>query len=229
MRYYWYMVAAVLVSWIILRAVFTIRRRLRRRPTRTSRIWTLLALRPLGLPYFPAITACELFLATTYTFGTIALSIFGSYFAGVVDYANPTGMVAVAQLPLIVGLVGRNSVLSKLTGVSYDHINYLHRTSGRVCFLGGLAHTIGWWLDRGLGKHAWTWRIYTAIPAMAGLTVLTLFSFRTIRNRFHQLFRDVHIIAAVVFLVMTWFHTPEYRIWVWVSRLHTHQPDISPP
>ncbi|BEJ14387.1 hypothetical protein CspHIS471_0401540 [Cutaneotrichosporon sp. HIS471] len=219
MRYYWYMVGAIVLSWILLRGIFALRRRVFRRPTKTSRTWTVLTVRPLGLRYFPALTANEFFLVTVYTIGTIALSIFGSYFAGVVDYANPTGMVAVAQLPLIVGLIGRNNLLSTLTGASYDHINYLHRTAGRVCFLGGLAHTYGWWFSRGLGKHAWTWRIYTAIPAMAGLTILTFFSFRAIRNRYHQLFRDVHIVAALMFLIMTYFHTPEYRIWVWPALL----------
>ncbi|GMK58642.1 hypothetical protein CspeluHIS016_0600840 [Cutaneotrichosporon spelunceum] len=218
MRYYWYMVGAVVLGWILLRLVFALRRRLVRRAA-TSRTWTLLTVRPLGLPFFPAITASELFLVVGYTVATVALSVFGSYFAGVIDYSNPTGMVAVAQLPLIVGLVGRNSVLSTLTGVSYDHINYLHRTSGRVCFLGSLAHTYGWLFSRGLGKHAWTWRVYTAIPAMAGLTVLTFFSFRAIRNRYHQLFRDAHIVAALMFLIMTYFHTPEYRIWVWPALL----------
>lgn len=227
MRYYWYMCGAVLVSWILFRAIFALRRRFQPHPKRTSRIWTLLTVRPLGLPYVPAMTLSEVFLVTAYTVCTITLSVYGSYFAGVLDYANPTGMVAVAQLPLIVGLVGRNNVLSKITGVSYDHINYLHRTSGRVCFLGGLAHTLGWWLDRGLGKHAWTWRVYTAIPAMAGLTALTLFSFRAIRNRCHQVFRDVHIAAALMFLIMTWFHTPEYRIWVWVCP-NLHSSHISP-
>lgn len=217
MRYYWYMAGAILATWILMRGLFALRRRLQPRPKRTSRVYTCLTLRPLSIPYFPAMTVSELFLVTTYTILTFALSIFGSYFGGVFDYANPTGMVAVAQLPLIVGLVGRNNTLSKLTGISYDHINYLHRTSGRVCFAGGLAHTFGWWLHKGLGKHAWTWRVYTAIPAMAGLTALTLFSFRTIRNRYHQLFRDVHIAAALMFLVMTWFHTPEYRSWVVVS------------
>lgn len=222
MRYYWYMMGAFLAVWVTLRVLTALRARFRRRPHNTSRIWTILAVRPLGLPYLPAVTAVELSLVSGYTLATTGLTIFASYYGGIFDYANPTAMLAMVQLPLIVGLVGRNNVLSALTGASYDHINYLHRTSGRVCFAGAVAHTVGWLL-RGLGKHAWTWRIYTAIPAMTGLSALTLFSFRVLRNRYHQLFRDVHVAAALVFLVMTWFHTPEYRFWVWVC-LAWHTP-----
>jgi hypothetical protein len=48
------------------------------------------------------------------------------------------------QIPLIIGLAGKNNTISYLTGISYQRLNYLHRASGRVCLLTSWLHTIGW-------------------------------------------------------------------------------------
>jgi hypothetical protein len=73
-------------------------------------------------------------------------------------WANPTGAAvsrfswgervsdaqAFAQLPIIIALAGKNNLISFLTGVPYQELNYLHRASGRLCLLCSWLHTIGW-------------------------------------------------------------------------------------
>jgi hypothetical protein len=51
---------------------------------------------------------------------------------------------AFAQLPIIIALAGKNNIVSFLTGVPYQELNYLHRASGRLCLLCSWIHTIGW-------------------------------------------------------------------------------------
>jgi len=146
---------------------------------------------------------------------TLALGTYASLFRGELDYANPMGMIAVAQMTFIVGLAGRNNVLSALTGVSYEKLSYLHRAAGRTCVLTTALHIVGW-LIKGLGKHGpWSWRFNTALPAAIGLGAMYLTSFQRVRNAMWELFLVVHISMGVMFIVATYFHTPEYRQWVW--------------
>lgn len=78
---------------------------------------------------------------------------------------NRCGLLAFAQLPLIVGLASKNQVISYLTGISYEKVrpslafsirppvadkrdlprtqlNFLHRAAGRACLLLSWIHTI---------------------------------------------------------------------------------------
>lgn len=54
------------------------------------------------------------------------------------------------QVPLIIGLAGKNNTISYLTGISYQKFNYLHRAAGRLCLLTASIHAIGW-IIKGVG------------------------------------------------------------------------------
>jgi hypothetical protein len=59
-------------------------------------------------------------------------------------YEDISDVQAFAQLPIIIALAGKNNLISFLTGVPYQELNYLHRASGRLCLLCSWIHTIGW-------------------------------------------------------------------------------------
>lgn len=52
--------------------------------------------------------------------------------------------MALIQIPLIVGLASRNNTISYLTGISYQNLNFLHRTSARMCIFWSWVHLIAY-------------------------------------------------------------------------------------
>ena len=60
------------------------------------------------------------------------------------SWADQAGWVAVAQVPLIIALAGKNNLISVLTGISYEKLNFLHRCAGKVCLAGSWIHAAGY-------------------------------------------------------------------------------------
>jgi hypothetical protein len=48
------------------------------------------------------------------------------------------------QIPLIVALASRNNLISYLTGISYQKLNFMHRAAGRACYIFAWVHTIAY-------------------------------------------------------------------------------------
>lgn len=59
------------------------------------------------------------------------------------------GVLAYALTPFTVLLGARESILTMLTGIPYQHFNFLHRWTGRVIFVQSVIHTIGWTIIEG--------------------------------------------------------------------------------
>ncbi|RXK42506.1 hypothetical protein M231_00060 [Tremella mesenterica] len=137
-----------------------------------------------------------------------------------VNWSNQMGILAFAQTPLIVGLASKNNVISFLTGIPYQHLNYLHRASGRLAFACSWAHMAGR-IQHGLrGKtdiHSMTVR--HGIVAIIFLTLLSSSSLRVIRRLWYELFIVCHIVFAFLFLLFACLHYPEYIHWVWPAFL----------
>lgn len=120
-------------------------------------------------------------------------------------------------MPLIVGLASKNSVLSAITGVSYEKFNYLHRTAGRVCVLTSALHTFGW-VKTGLGKHGPGHDVFTTgVVAGVGLIVMYLTSFKLVRSVFYEFFILCHISFGLMFIVGSYYHWKPMKMWIWVS------------
>jgi predicted ferric reductase len=123
------------------------------------------------------------------------------------------------QLPLIVGLASKNNVLSAITGISYEKLNYLHRAAGRVCVLTTWIHWAKW-VEKGLGKHGPGTEIFlTGVLGATALTLMFLSSFALVRRIAYEFFLLVHILMGVIFLVAVYFHSPNrwFQHWVWPS------------
>lgn len=56
-----------------------------------------------------------------------------------------------SNLPLVIGLAGKNNVLSFLTGFAYESLNVLHRWSARFVIITSVIHIAG--------------RIYVNVPS----------------------------------------------------------------
>lgn len=57
--------------------------------------------------------------------------------------AHHAGRLTYANIPLVIGLAGKNNVISKLTGFAYESLNVLHRWSARMIILLATIHIGG--------------------------------------------------------------------------------------
>lgn len=162
-------------------------------------------------------TAAEIWWHVAYIGIVLGVGFWGCIHEGKLDYANPMGFVAFGQIPLIVGLASRNNILSWLTGISYEKLNYLHRASGRICVLTTWLHTLGWF-HKGLGKHGPGSKIFlSGMLAAVALLIMWLSSFAIARRIFYELFLFLHITMGIIFIVGSYYHWPRLGEWCWVG------------
>ncbi|EIW68400.1 hypothetical protein TREMEDRAFT_32173, partial [Tremella mesenterica DSM 1558] len=121
--------------------------------------------------------------------------------------SSQSAWVAVAQVPLIIALVGKNNLISFLIGVSHEKLNYLHRAAGRVCLVGVWIH-FGCMLSMHHG-------ITKGTVGVASFTLMTVLSIRTIRHRLYEFFLVAHICLAVLTLAAFIKHWSAMGPWIY--------------
>ncbi|KAL7419519.1 ferric-chelate reductase Frp1 [Cryptotrichosporon argae] len=239
-RYFWYAVAGAVALCVLGRVLGWARVYLRRRARRAraaekpaprsagkllrvagaaQAAWdNVCYLRVLPLWVYASTTPAEWVWTLGYIGGTLGLGFWSSYSNGKLDYANPMGIVAFAQIPLITALSARTNVLSLITGVSYEKLNYLHRASARVCVLASWLHTIGW-LVKGLGtKHGPHSILFqTGAVSLIGCTIMLLTSFAIARRIMYEAFLITHILMAFVFIIGAYYHWSRLGYWCWAG------------
>ena len=67
---------------------------------------------------------------------------YSSFSAGAGELLSRSGIMAVINMIPLFLLAGRNNPIIKLTGISFDTMNLIHRWFGRIVILEALAHTI---------------------------------------------------------------------------------------
>ncbi|KDN42381.1 hypothetical protein RSAG8_06872, partial [Rhizoctonia solani AG-8 WAC10335] len=65
------------------------------------------------------------------------------------------GFVVMSQMPIAFALGTKNSVITTLTGISYEQLNFVHRWVGQLMFLASLFHFVG------KRKHIWPIFLFT--------------------------------------------------------------------
>ncbi|KAF9456039.1 hypothetical protein BDZ94DRAFT_1276652, partial [Collybia nuda] len=123
-------------------------------------------------------------------------------------WANTAGNIAATQLPLMTALGMKNNIISFLTGVSFDKLNYLHRMTARIIVVLTWVHGAGR-IKLGLvGEVAWThpW-IQCGVLASTSLSILSIMAIQPIRNRHYEVFLLTHFILCFIFLLASYFHT----------------------
>ncbi|BEI80863.1 hypothetical protein CcaverHIS002_0200230 [Cutaneotrichosporon cavernicola] len=156
-------------------------------------------------------TGTEIIASVGYTGLVVGLTMWSSSVDGNMRYLQPMGHAAFAQLPLVIGLAARNSVLSAVTGVSIHALKGLHRTAGRVCVITATVHSVGW-LIKGFKP---TWMFVTGLVAWIPLLLLFI-SFAPIRRAAYEVFIAFHILMIVATLVGCWLHAPSMYFKAWI-------------
>ncbi|KAJ9616854.1 ferric-chelate reductase Frp1 [Cladophialophora chaetospira] len=131
--------------------------------------------------------------------------------------------VSVTQLPLIYILSGKANIITLLTGISYERLNWLHRWVGRTIFLTVIVHWSYFFTEWSIadfvklefetmpmvkyGFGAW---------ATLGWMVITGFGF--FRTLSYELWFLQHLAAALVLLWLVHKHVPSYAAYnVWFA------------
>ncbi|EIW75440.1 hypothetical protein CONPUDRAFT_112007 [Coniophora puteana RWD-64-598 SS2] len=132
-------------------------------------------------------------------------------------WCNRAGILATSQFPLITALGTKNNLVSLVTGVSYDKLNYIHRMMARVVFI------LLW-------VHAGSEVVYEApfqpyleqtwlrcgIVSIVAITVLMFASLRPVRAGAYEFFFYTHFAMVLIFLVCAYFHTSYDSITYWI-------------
>lgn len=138
--------------------------------------------------------------------------------------ANRTGFLAFASTPLVFLLVSRYNIITLLTGVSYQHLNLLHRCAGWMVFALSWIHTLLWTIEMGVNYHneegylatRWQKRYWLGgFFATLFLSFITLHSLAFVRRYTgYEFFRITHNLGSVLFLIGCWVHWPVTFQWL---------------
>jgi predicted ferric reductase len=146
---------------------------------------------------------------------------------GLGGFSDRVGALAYALTPLTIALSTRDSILSLLTGVPYQHFNFLHRWTGRIILVQSFVHTIGWTIIEGklyqpqpkvynnfIKQTYMVW----GIVAQGFITFLFVFSLRpVIRWTGYEFFRKSHLVVAGLYLGACWGHWNKLACWMIAS------------
>ncbi|CAE7208231.1 unnamed protein product [Rhizoctonia solani] len=117
--------------------------------------------------------------------------------------------IAVAQIPILFVLGTKNNILSCILGKSYEKLNFVHRTVGRLLFIFSTLHAIGHLIKcstRGaigqVMKAPW---VQAGLVAWIGLILVTFASVGIVRIKFYEFFLNSHMIGILVFMIALHF------------------------
>ncbi|KAL2205619.1 hypothetical protein CC79DRAFT_1311052 [Sarocladium strictum] len=146
-------------------------------------------------------------------------------------WSNRIGIFAYALTPLSVLLSSRESLLSVLTGVPYQHFMFLHRWVGYIIVIQSVLHTIAWTVimaklygPQPRRGNEWIASLYMIWGTAAIILLLLLYVFSlpfVIRRTGYEFFRKSHYVLAMVYCgacIAHWellhcFLTPAIALW----------------
>ncbi|KAH7070507.1 ferric reductase like transmembrane component-domain-containing protein [Paraphoma chrysanthemicola] len=143
---------------------------------------------------------------------------YSNFSAGAGELLSRSGIMAVINMIPLFLLAGRNNPIIKLTGISFDTMNLIHRWFGRIVILEAIAHTVCWMANKIHTKGATVgWMtiqksITTSTFIMTGFIGTVAFVFLLIqspspvRHSFYEVFLHGHIVGAALALGAVWVH-----------------------
>jgi ferredoxin-NADP reductase len=131
--------------------------------------------------------------------------------------------VSVTQLPLIYLLGGKTNLVSLITGISYERLNWLHRWIARTLFLTVIVHWSfffrEWWVA-GFVKLELSMMpmVKYGFGSWAVLGWMVITGFGYCRQLSYELFVLQHIASFTVLLWLVYSHVPAYATYnVWLA------------
>lgn len=138
------------------------------------------------------------------------------------------GWLAVAQVPLLILLAGKNNLVGFVTGVSYERLNVLHRWVARMLLLLATLH-LGYqnygWNEYGLMQMEWSTDSCppTGIATYAILLWINLSTVAPLRNLSYEFFVVQHVLTFFGFIIAVMLHLPSTALY---SRVYIYIPIV---
>ena len=134
--------------------------------------------------------------------------------------------LAVAQVPLLILLAGKNNLIGLVTGISYERLNVFHRWVARGLLLLATLH-FGYqnygWSQYGLVQLEWTTDTCppTGIAAYALLLWINLSTVAPLRHLSYEFFVIQHLLTFFGFIIAIMMHLPSTALY---SRVYIYIP-----
>lgn len=122
--------------------------------------------------------------------------------------ADRTGVMAFGKIPLLVLFAGRNNFLLFITGWSQSTFLHFHKVLALWMTLDVLIHSVAYTVME-LGSYVLALQdVYFACGVAATVFSFLIcgFAIHSIRNNFYQLFLFIHVLFAIAFIIMCWYH-----------------------
>ncbi|KAK1230613.1 ferric-chelate reductase [Marasmius sp. AFHP31] len=131
---------------------------------------------------------------------------------------NRAGALVASQFPFVTALGTKNNVISLITGVSFEKLNYLHRMVARVIFVLLCVHA-GSRTEIGFAKFMDRPWMHLGITSGFAFLLLCVVSLRPIRANSYELFFYTHFVLVLLLLVGAYYHTRAFKfhVFVWPS------------
>ncbi|KAL4242036.1 Ferric/Cupric Reductase Transmembrane Component [Abortiporus biennis] len=133
-------------------------------------------------------------------------------------WANRSGHIAAAQIPLIIALGTKNNAIGLLTGVGHEKLNLMHRVVSRVTLVMVWVHLWARYMTDSSEVTSEAW-IIAGLIACVAQTLLTFLSFQWIRRRFYEMYYLTHMVLVIIFIITTWVHLarahPGFSYYLW--------------
>ncbi|OAK99569.1 ferric reductase [Phaeosphaeriaceae sp. SRC1lsM3a] len=139
---------------------------------------------------------------------------YSTFSKGASELLSRSGIMAVINMIPLFLLAGRNNPLIKLTGISFDTMNLMHRWFGRIVVLEAIAHTVCWITNK---VHTKGWGavqasingstfIMSGVIGTCAFVFLLIQSPSPVRHSFYEVFLHGHIVGAALALGAVWVH-----------------------
>ncbi|KAK9234277.1 ferric reductase NAD binding domain-containing protein [Lipomyces kononenkoae] len=187
---------------------------------------------PAGAPaWFKIPSMGSILLLLTYLAFVLVLEFANNDIPGAQHYtalAVRAGWLAVAQVPLLILLAGKNNLIGLFTGASYARLNVIHRWVARMLLLLSTIHlgtqNYGW-NEFGLRGLEWSTDTCppTGIAAYAILLWLNLSTLAPFRHLAYEFFVIQHIVTFFGFIIAVMIHLPTTALY---SRIYIYIPIV---
>ncbi|KAG8959944.1 hypothetical protein FRC03_007276 [Tulasnella sp. 419] len=140
-------------------------------------------------------------------------------YGGSPPIATRTGWLSLAMLPFLITFATKWNIITLLTGVSHERLQVYHRWVAWVMYVLALIHTFPFIIlniKNGTMVAAWKTRVWywSGVAALVPQTWLVFMSWGPIRNRFYEIFKWLHYLAAAFFIPLLFIHC-NFRLTSW--------------
>ncbi|TRM65036.1 ferric reductase NAD binding domain-containing protein [Schizophyllum amplum] len=126
--------------------------------------------------------------------------------------ATRSGWIAMGIMPFMIAFATKINFVAMIAGTSHERLQVFHRWSALLMYIAALVHTLPFvYTDvrDGVWKERYNTKLYywSGFLALAPQTYLVLLSWGPCRNRYYEIFKKMHFLAAAVFMIALFIHT----------------------